>query len=83
MIPLWSMNWLGLMLYIYFSQHILDSLTCSPPWMIQWDDPHIIPADMTVEVAELFTRELTRVTQISSLMVIFGYSGQQILFLHF
>lgn len=26
----------------------------------KWDDPHIIPADMTVEVAELFTRELTR-----------------------
>ncbi|KAJ8568403.1 hypothetical protein K7X08_027936 [Anisodus acutangulus] len=26
----------------------------------KWDDPHIIPADMTVEVSELFTRELTR-----------------------
>ncbi|XP_004232810.1 ATP-dependent zinc metalloprotease FTSH 12, chloroplastic [Solanum lycopersicum] len=26
----------------------------------KWDDPHIVPADMTVEVAELFTRELTR-----------------------
>lgn len=26
----------------------------------KWDDPHIIPADMTIEVSELFTRELTR-----------------------
>ncbi|XP_059277402.1 ATP-dependent zinc metalloprotease FTSH 12, chloroplastic isoform X1 [Lycium ferocissimum] len=26
----------------------------------KWDDPHIIPAEMTVEVSELFTRELTR-----------------------
>ncbi|XP_055801449.1 ATP-dependent zinc metalloprotease FTSH 12, chloroplastic [Solanum dulcamara] len=26
----------------------------------KWDDPHIIPAHMTVEVSELFTRELTR-----------------------
>nr|XP_016494965.1 PREDICTED: ATP-dependent zinc metalloprotease FTSH 12, chloroplastic-like [Nicotiana tabacum] len=26
----------------------------------KWDDPHIIPANMTVEVSELFTRELTR-----------------------
>ncbi|XP_043688912.1 ATP-dependent zinc metalloprotease FTSH 12, chloroplastic isoform X2 [Telopea speciosissima] len=26
----------------------------------KWDDPRVIPADMTVEVAELFTRELTR-----------------------
>nr|XP_043629710.1 ATP-dependent zinc metalloprotease FTSH 12, chloroplastic [Erigeron canadensis] len=26
----------------------------------RWDDPHIVPADMTVEVSELFTRELTR-----------------------
>ncbi|CAA2960730.1 ATP-dependent zinc metalloprotease FTSH 12, chloroplastic [Olea europaea subsp. europaea] len=26
----------------------------------KWDDPHIIPADMTLEVSELFTRELTR-----------------------
>ncbi|KAI3703154.1 hypothetical protein L6452_28910 [Arctium lappa] len=26
----------------------------------RWDDPHVVPADMTVEVSELFTRELTR-----------------------
>ncbi|GLT31963.1 hypothetical protein SLA2020_066600 [Shorea laevis] len=26
----------------------------------RWDDPKVIPANMTVEVAELFTRELTR-----------------------
>ncbi|CAA2991900.1 ATP-dependent zinc metalloprotease FTSH 12, chloroplastic [Olea europaea subsp. europaea] len=26
----------------------------------KWDDPHIIPADMTLEVSELFTRELIR-----------------------
>ncbi|KAJ8761763.1 hypothetical protein K2173_004573 [Erythroxylum novogranatense] len=26
----------------------------------KWDDPYVIPADMTVEVSELFTRELTR-----------------------
>nr|DAD43966.1 TPA_asm: hypothetical protein HUJ06_002196 [Nelumbo nucifera] len=26
----------------------------------KWDDPDVIPADMTVEVSELFTRELTR-----------------------
>ncbi|KAJ0982353.1 hypothetical protein J5N97_010608 [Dioscorea zingiberensis] len=26
----------------------------------KWDDPHVIPADMTLEVSELFTRELTR-----------------------
>lgn len=26
----------------------------------KWDDPHVIPADMTFEVSELFTRELTR-----------------------
>ncbi|KAL4567003.1 hypothetical protein LXL04_022573 [Taraxacum kok-saghyz] len=28
-----------------------------------WDDPHVVPADMTVEVSELFTRELTRYIQ--------------------
>ncbi|KAM1570927.1 hypothetical protein ACFX10_035873 [Malus domestica] len=26
----------------------------------RWDDPHVIPANMTLEVSELFTRELTR-----------------------
>nr|XP_019711134.1 ATP-dependent zinc metalloprotease FTSH 12, chloroplastic isoform X2 [Elaeis guineensis] len=26
----------------------------------KWDDPYVIPADMTPEVSELFTRELTR-----------------------
>ncbi|KAK6947214.1 Peptidase M41 [Dillenia turbinata] len=26
----------------------------------KWDDPHVIPADMTLEVSELFTRELSR-----------------------
>ncbi|KAJ6808722.1 ATP-dependent zinc metalloprotease FTSH 12, chloroplastic [Iris pallida] len=26
----------------------------------KWDDPSVIPADMTIEVSELFTRELTR-----------------------
>lgn len=26
----------------------------------KWDDPHVIPAEMTLEVSELFTRELTR-----------------------
>nr|CAD1827492.1 unnamed protein product [Ananas comosus var. bracteatus] len=26
----------------------------------KWDDPNVIPADMTVEVSELFTRELSR-----------------------
>lgn len=26
----------------------------------KWDDPHVIPADMSLEAAELFTRELTR-----------------------
>ncbi|KAF4347100.1 hypothetical protein G4B88_025143 [Cannabis sativa] len=26
----------------------------------RWDDPHVIPATMTPEVSELFTRELTR-----------------------
>ncbi|KAH6787857.1 FTSH protease 12 [Perilla frutescens var. hirtella] len=26
----------------------------------RWDDPHVIPAKMTLEVSELFTRELTR-----------------------
>lgn len=26
----------------------------------KWDDPHVIPADMTPEVSELFTRELAR-----------------------
>ncbi|XP_057765242.1 ATP-dependent zinc metalloprotease FTSH 12, chloroplastic [Salvia miltiorrhiza] len=26
----------------------------------RWDDPHVIPAKMTPEVSELFTRELTR-----------------------
>ncbi|XP_061348772.1 ATP-dependent zinc metalloprotease FTSH 12, chloroplastic [Gastrolobium bilobum] len=26
----------------------------------RWDDPQVIPANMTVEVSELFTRELTR-----------------------
>ncbi|CAL9758633.1 unnamed protein product [Musa acuminata subsp. burmannicoides] len=26
----------------------------------KWDDPNVIPADMTPEVSELFTRELTR-----------------------
>ncbi|KAK1387918.1 ATP-dependent zinc metalloprotease FTSH 12, chloroplastic [Heracleum sosnowskyi] len=26
----------------------------------KWDDPHVVPADMTLEVSELFTRELTR-----------------------
>lgn len=31
----------------------------------QWDDPHVIPAKMTLEVSELFTRELTRVISMS------------------
>ncbi|KAK4838315.1 hypothetical protein QYF36_012822 [Acer negundo] len=26
----------------------------------QWDNPHVIPADMTLELSELFSRELTR-----------------------
>ncbi|KAF6137574.1 hypothetical protein GIB67_031853 [Kingdonia uniflora] len=26
----------------------------------KWDEPHVIPADMSLEVSELFTRELTR-----------------------
>ncbi|KAL3851024.1 hypothetical protein ACJIZ3_012906 [Penstemon smallii] len=26
----------------------------------KWDDPHVIPANMSLEVSELFTRELTR-----------------------
>uniref|UniRef100_A0A803N567 ATP-dependent zinc metalloprotease FTSH 12, chloroplastic n=1 Tax=Chenopodium quinoa TaxID=63459 RepID=A0A803N567_CHEQI len=26
----------------------------------KWDDPHVIPAEMTLEISELFTRELTR-----------------------
>lgn len=26
----------------------------------KWDDPHVVPADMTLEVSELFSRELTR-----------------------
>ncbi|KAK2972038.1 hypothetical protein RJ640_005058 [Escallonia rubra] len=26
----------------------------------KWDDPHVIPANMTLEVSEMFTRELTR-----------------------
>ncbi|EEF48759.1 Cell division protein ftsH, putative [Ricinus communis] len=26
----------------------------------RWDDPHVIPSNMTLEVSELFTRELTR-----------------------
>lgn len=26
----------------------------------RWDDPHVIPANMTLEVSELFTREMTR-----------------------
>ncbi|KAK4439554.1 ATP-dependent zinc metalloprotease FTSH 12, chloroplastic [Sesamum alatum] len=26
----------------------------------KWDDPHVIPANMTLEVSELFSRELTR-----------------------
>lgn len=30
-------------------------------FLFQWDDPNVIPADMTVEVSELFTRELSRV----------------------
>ncbi|KAJ6357367.1 hypothetical protein OIU78_005259 [Salix suchowensis] len=28
----------------------------------RWDDPHVIPANMTLEVSELFTREMTRVS---------------------
>ncbi|KAL8461893.1 hypothetical protein ACS0TY_033099 [Phlomoides rotata] len=31
----------------------------------KWDDPHVVPANMTLEVSELFTRELTRVTSMS------------------
>ncbi|XP_010497541.1 PREDICTED: ATP-dependent zinc metalloprotease FTSH 12, chloroplastic-like, partial [Camelina sativa] len=26
----------------------------------RWDHPHVMPADMSVEVSELFTREFTR-----------------------
>ncbi|XP_030523971.1 ATP-dependent zinc metalloprotease FTSH 12, chloroplastic isoform X2 [Rhodamnia argentea] len=26
----------------------------------RWDDPHVVPADMSLELSELFTRELTR-----------------------
>ncbi|RVW37813.1 ATP-dependent zinc metalloprotease FTSH 12, chloroplastic [Vitis vinifera] len=34
-----------------------------------WDDPFVIPANMTLEVSELFSRELTRVCIISSIHI--------------
>ncbi|RVX07405.1 ATP-dependent zinc metalloprotease FTSH 12, chloroplastic [Vitis vinifera] len=34
-----------------------------------WDDPFMIPANMTLEVSELFSRELTRVCIISSIHI--------------
>ncbi|RVW25613.1 ATP-dependent zinc metalloprotease FTSH 12, chloroplastic [Vitis vinifera] len=35
----------------------------------RWDDPFVIPANMTLEVSELFSRELTRVCIISSIHI--------------
>lgn len=58
---------LELSFHISFSRSldlILSDLLVLPHlvMIIQWDDPRVIPADMSLEVAELFTRELTRVT---------------------
>lgn len=53
---------------LIFTSHILklnfSTIICLISFIhaMQWDDPHVVPADMTVEVSELFTRELTRVT---------------------
>lgn len=30
---------------------------------LQWDDPNVVPEAMSLEVSELFTRELTRVSE--------------------
>ncbi|XP_076908062.1 ATP-dependent zinc metalloprotease FTSH 12, chloroplastic-like [Bidens hawaiensis] len=38
----------------------------------RWDDPHVIPADMTVEVSELFTCELTRYIEETEELVMKG-----------
>ncbi|KAL2897228.1 ATP-dependent zinc metalloprotease FTSH 12 chloroplastic [Bienertia sinuspersici] len=38
----------------------------------KWDDPHVIPAEMTLEVSELFTRELTRYIEETEELAIMG-----------
>ncbi|KAE8693533.1 ATP-dependent zinc metalloprotease FTSH 12 [Hibiscus syriacus] len=46
----------------YPREDMVDQADSSDGELIKyrWDDPHVIPANMTPEVSELFTRELTR-----------------------
>ncbi|KAL8229050.1 hypothetical protein R6Q57_013950 [Mikania cordata] len=48
---------------VVFGDDINDGGVDDLEKITKWDDPHVIPADMTVEVSELFTRELTRVAK--------------------
>ncbi|KAK8962047.1 hypothetical protein KSP40_PGU016023 [Platanthera guangdongensis] len=40
----------------------------------KWDDPNVVPADMTIEVSELFSRELTKYIQETEEVAINGIS---------
>ncbi|XP_039002413.1 ATP-dependent zinc metalloprotease FTSH 12, chloroplastic-like [Hibiscus syriacus] len=43
----------------------------------RWDDPHVIPANMTPEVSELFTRELTRYIEETEELAINALKGNR------
>ncbi|KDP25069.1 hypothetical protein JCGZ_22604 [Jatropha curcas] len=45
---------------LVFGDDITDGGSDDLEKITKWDDPHVIPANMTLEVSELFTRELTR-----------------------
>ncbi|XAR57608.1 hypothetical protein NMG60_11025806 [Bertholletia excelsa] len=45
----------------------------------KWDDPHVVPADMTPEVAELFTRELTRYIEETEELAIKGLKDNRLI----
>ncbi|PKA62832.1 ATP-dependent zinc metalloprotease FTSH 12, chloroplastic [Apostasia shenzhenica] len=46
----------------------------------KWDDPSIIPADITIEVSELFTRELTRYIEETKEFALNGLSKNREIF---
>lgn len=48
---------------------VSNALTSLILFSCQWDDPHVVPAEMSMELSELFSRELTRVTMMLLLSV--------------
>ncbi|KAG6759966.1 hypothetical protein POTOM_036463 [Populus tomentosa] len=45
---------------LVYGEDITDGGSDDLEKITKWDDPHVIPANMTLEVSELFTREMTR-----------------------